>query len=426
MIDLNRDILTFSFPAIQDRLLDAARAHIQRCWPQIAAEDRAAALDRIIRRLTADGSAPEAWAPEARRAGMALPLEAIHRRFTDEVEGALGRLPTLSLHFQRTLRIPDDGKDWPLPPGLGAFPLRRAGAYPELPAAMRAAGGVLMPMHQAEALWLSFNSNYPVALKISAGGINAVSGGGLQRGLSRDPQDYVIVPGQPWLDGFCVAPGVIRQFIAMPLGRGYTAEEQITGRADTGGVQLQVIPLRPEVWAAEQAARLPATLEPILQSLLPSLPIPPQVVTRMRGMAPPAPAAAPGAMGLGAGGRMKQQIHADPRSAAQYAPEAGMGCSVQILNSRDWLAATGEPPPLPPPAAAEYARCRLPWFDHYREVPVVAATPVLERLKSVLGIAAQKQEVIAPPEPPADPAALPVVYLGPERPTSVTGWAGER
>jgi hypothetical protein len=29
-----------------------------------------------------------------------------------------------SIHFQRTLRIPDDERDYPLPPGLGAFPLR--------------------------------------------------------------------------------------------------------------------------------------------------------------------------------------------------------------------------------------------------------------------------------------------------------------
>lgn len=27
----------------------------------------------------------------------------------------------LSISFQRTLRIPDDGKDHPLPPGLGAL-----------------------------------------------------------------------------------------------------------------------------------------------------------------------------------------------------------------------------------------------------------------------------------------------------------------
>jgi len=28
------------------------------------------------------------------------------------------------IRFQRTLRLPDDGKTYPLPAGLGAFPLR--------------------------------------------------------------------------------------------------------------------------------------------------------------------------------------------------------------------------------------------------------------------------------------------------------------
>ena len=31
----------------------------------------------------------------------------------------------VAITFQRTLRIPDDGNDYPLPPGLGPFPVRR-------------------------------------------------------------------------------------------------------------------------------------------------------------------------------------------------------------------------------------------------------------------------------------------------------------
>ena len=30
----------------------------------------------------------------------------------------------LSIQFQRTLRLPDDGNMYPLPPGLGAFPVK--------------------------------------------------------------------------------------------------------------------------------------------------------------------------------------------------------------------------------------------------------------------------------------------------------------
>ena len=35
----------------------------------------------------------------------------------------------LRISFMRTLRIPDDGKDYPLPPGMGRFPIRRVSDY---------------------------------------------------------------------------------------------------------------------------------------------------------------------------------------------------------------------------------------------------------------------------------------------------------
>ena len=33
------------------------------------------------------------------------------------------------ISFQRTLRIPDDGADYPLPPGMGSFPLHHVEDY---------------------------------------------------------------------------------------------------------------------------------------------------------------------------------------------------------------------------------------------------------------------------------------------------------
>ena len=53
-------------------------------------------------------------------------------------------------------------------------------------------------------------------------------------------------PEQPWLDGFNVSEDFIRQFIAMPLGEGFTAEEQITGKAEHGGLQIIVYPMKHE------------------------------------------------------------------------------------------------------------------------------------------------------------------------------------
>jgi hypothetical protein len=36
---------------------------------------------------------------------------------------------------------------------------------------------------------------------------------------------------------------LVFQFVAMPLGHGYTIEEQITGQAKQGGIQIDVYPL---------------------------------------------------------------------------------------------------------------------------------------------------------------------------------------
>jgi hypothetical protein len=157
-----------------------------------------------------------------------------------------------SIHFQRTLRIPDDEQTYPLPPGLGAFPLRHLDDYARrVPAEWVKRGGVVMPMHQSEAMWVSFRARgawpaYPFAVKIATGKINAVTGDEWEPHLNRDPQDYMVIPEQPWLDGYCVEKGIIRQFVAMPLGEGYTAEEQITGAAKYGGLQVIVYPMKVE------------------------------------------------------------------------------------------------------------------------------------------------------------------------------------
>jgi hypothetical protein len=63
-------------------------------------------------------------------------------------------------------------------------------------------------MFQAEAMWLNFRSGnhfaYPMALKIGTRKINAVTGHGWSNELSGDPQDYIVLPDQPWLDGYCI------------------------------------------------------------------------------------------------------------------------------------------------------------------------------------------------------------------------------
>ena len=130
----------------------------------------------------------------------------------------------LRITFLRTTRMPDDDKLHSLPAALGTFPLYNVGAYAKaLPHEMGREGGVFMPMWQREALWIGFecNTSMRYALRVAVGRINAVSGEKMKGTHSEEDgspplQDYVVVPGQQWLDGICVGAGVIRQFVAMP------------------------------------------------------------------------------------------------------------------------------------------------------------------------------------------------------------------
>jgi hypothetical protein len=314
----------------------------------------------------------------------------------------------LEVDLQRTLRIPDDGKNYPLPPGLGRFPLRHVDDFgARVPPDWMRHGGVMLPMYQAEALWINFRSpsGYPFAVKVATGKINAVTGERWRDGLNRGPQDYVAVPGQPWLDGYVVEKGFIRQFVAMPLGAGYTAEEQITGAAEHGGLQVMAFPLKREAWErilAERAKRME------------------QEVSRLAAapMMAAAPAAAGMAMGLGAGGRMKQEIYHDHRPMEEWDLRVSSRCFVHICNSMVWRSVTGTEPPTPPPTSEAYSRAGLPWFDYYAENrTAVEGSSILDGLKSIFNLGKEKGDV---PLPENTPVETPHVVPLHEKPSGAT------
>jgi len=278
-----------------------------------------------------------------------------------------------SIDFQRTLRIPDSDRDYPLPPGFGRFPLRHVEDYASLPAHTRHRGGVILPIWQAEALWLNFGggweSDLPVAVKVAAGKINAVTGETWTAPLNRNPQDYMVWPEQPWLDGFAIEPGVIRQFVAMPLGEGYSVEEQLTDEAEWGGLQISVTPMRKEVWE-----RLKARQPDRLMAMLPCRTADPSAD-----------------MGLGAGGRMRQSIERDPYTFEDWDQRLTQRVFVTLWHASRWRALTGEPVPTKPPSAQDYARAGLPWFQHYgRGAELPPGSDRLARVKSVSALHEEK------------------------------------
>ena len=111
-------------------------------------------------------------------------------------------------------------------------------------------------------MWIGFQSYLSYAIKISIGGINAISGEPAvpnsatsirRRNLikkGKSVQDYVVVgrEGQKWLDGIAVEPGMVRQFVAMPVGTGHSVEAQMTGQETTAGIQFEIsrLDLKPD------------------------------------------------------------------------------------------------------------------------------------------------------------------------------------
>lgn len=311
----------------------------------------------------------------------------------------------LDFDFQRTLRIPDNDEVHFLPPGLGRFPLRNIDRYgATVPVDWKERGGVMLPMFQSEAMWINFHAKdgYPFLVKIAAGGINAVTGETWNDNVTQKPQNYLVLPSQPWLDGFCVKKGEIRQFVAMPLGQGYSAEEQITGKAEVGGLQVVVYPMKAEEWEKLKKQRHDSISgvrycrSPKVCGLMESL-----------------------SMGLSAGGRMRQEIYDDDYDFNVWDLAHPRRCFVHIANSLTWRAITAEAPPTLPPTAKQYADAGLPWFDWYDETKTsVDGSATLDGLKTVKDIGQEKGET---PLPENDPVTM--VKLKPLGPGQVREWA---
>jgi len=298
-----------------------------------------------------------------------------------------------SIEFKRTLRIPDDNRKYHLPPGLGTFPLFHVEDFQKTtPEHWQERGGVFLPIFQAEALWIRFSGYYPCAVKIAAGKINAITGNAWQDPLDGNPQDYVVSPDQLWLDGFCISKGLVRQFIAMPFGAGYTAEEQLTGKAEFGGLQICVCPL-----AASRYESFDCCVNGILGDIKQT-----------------------DSMGLAPGGLMRQEIYEDGYGLDAWDQSAMSRCFVHLANSEQFLNITGHAPPTKPITAKQYSDAGLPWFEYYSADKVaLKGAKKLARLDSLaakavkLGAKLNDNEFVEPKR---------IVSLGPKGQVSDGQW----
>lgn len=197
-----------------------------------------------------------------------------------------------------------------------------------------------------------------------------------------------MVPDQPWLDGYCIGEGVIRQFVAMPLGSGNSAEEQLTGKAEHGGLQIEVFPMKRSAFEkrfpvrkGRNDFRLASNADEASYSCCESVD-----------------------MGLAAGGRMKQEIYEDDYGFYDWDRQHCSRCFVHIANSMVWHQITGEMPPTVPPTAKDYTEAGLPWFDYYDDQhTTVIGSEALKKVKSITELDAMKSNVSLPENQAVDP-----------------------
>lgn len=369
MISLRHDTMSFTFPKIARNVRSLVERKIQQIASELpAAWDRAELLSRIESyrdfdklepaRKEAARSKIQTWTPAH--------IEACLREFAFNYSGlGLDSFTSLSIKFQRTMRLPDTDVGYPLSPELGQLPLRSVDDFPETaPAAWAKSGGVAVPLNRSEALWIWFSSRCRFAVRIKFGEINALSGEPWSAGFHRQPQNYLIAPNAPWEDG----NEVVRRLVAIPLGALGTSVIPAAAGAEGNALQFEITPLRAEsVYRDEHAFLLPPTIQEFFMRLIFAPTISKQlddIERRHKRYDIEDAFEKPTEPALVAG---RQKIQEDPYQLEEWDKTQTVRCFVHACGPHAWRRITGMDAPYPPLTATGYLNAGIPWSDDYRD-----------------------------------------------------------
>jgi len=244
--------------------------------------------------------------------------------------------------FQRTLRVPQDGGRYPVPPGLGRFHLSRVdGLQGKAPEKWDGREGVFFPMYQGEAAWIIFVGWYPFAVKVEAGNINAVTGRRLHDDRLWRPQDYVVVPQKPWMEWFCVGNGQTRQFVAHPLCGGQDGDDGSPGCHGERGIRIAAHPMRAERYRSYRRKKA-------------------EFISLGAGLNNP-----DDEMGSSPGWLFHRDAWREDFGHGAWELSSRSQVSVYPVNSLSYREVTGCRPPGKPPSEALYSEAGIPWMKEY-------------------------------------------------------------
>ncbi len=267
-----------------------------------------------------------------------------------------------------------------------------------------------------EALYLEFAGPewHPSIAKVCVGKVNAISGGMFSESISGHNQDYILIPQQRWLDGINAGDGVVRQFVAMPLGTGYSVEAQVTDEETSGGFQFFVMqpkegrfprrnPVMNEIFEKVRQTRKAANFqidssvaaaiilnheEKRLYFSLLNIEEPRILFQPAAGYEDAFPSSDENiSMAIAAGGSIKQEVFADTYGPETWDVNNSRLVTIHMVNSIAYESITGEPPPPSPISKEDYEYHGIPWYSNYSESsPKLKAASAFRRILGVSAI----------------------------------------